>query len=384
MSSLPPDNPDKNSDKNAGKNTAASVFVLKSVVPPMGEYQAQLNDIWASRQFTNAGPKHAQLKSELCNFLDVPYCVLVGNGTFSLMAALAALGVENGEVITTPYTFVASSHCLKPFNLKPRFVDIESDSLTIDPKLVEAAITPETKAIMAVHVYGNPCAIEELQDIATRHNLKLIYDAAHAFGVTYKGRSIFTYGDASSVSFHATKAFHTFEGGAVFSNDPEICDYVRRYRNFGIDNKGTVIQHGLNTKMSELHAAAGIVNLAHYQEHVDLRAALYKRYQKALQDVEGLSFVSYERQENPNYNYCPILIEKGRDALFESLAQNGIYTRKYFHPLLTDMPAFAEYKQHFPVASRVVDQVLCLPIYSDLTPEEQDRVIDTIKNFKGI
>lgn len=358
------------------------IFVLKSVVPPFEEYSAHLRDIWANRHFTNSGPKHAQLKKSLCNFLGVPDIVLLGNGTYALVAALSALGLEEGEVITTPFTFVASAQCLEPLGLTPRFVDIEADGLTIDPKQVEAAITPRTRAILGVHVYGNPCAIEELQAIATRHNLKIIYDAAHAFGVQYKGRSILNYGDASCLSFHATKAFHTFEGGAVVSPSPDLCEYVRKYRNFGIDAAdGAVVQHGLNTKMSELHAAAGLTNLPHYDHLVALRKKLYERYQSELAGVQALRFVSLAKQENANYNYCPVLFDGDRDGLFDALGQAGILTRKYFYPLLTDMPVYAKYKQDFPVASRIVKQILCLPIYPDLTFAEQDRVISIIKNF---
>ncbi len=358
------------------------IFVLKSVVPPFEEYSAHLRDIWANRHFTNSGPKHQELKKRLCDFLGVPDIVLLGNGTYALVAALESLGLEEGEVITTPFTFVASAQCLEPLGLTPRFVDIEPDGLTIDPRQVEAAITPRTRAILGVHVYGNPCAVEELQAIADRHNLKIIYDAAHAFGVQYKGQSLLNYGDVSCLSFHATKAFHTFEGGAVVSRSPALCEYVRKYRNFGIDAAdGAIVQHGLNTKMSELHAAAGLTNLPHYDSLVAMRKTLYGRYQSELADVTGLGFVSFQRQENANYNYCPVLYAGNRDGLFDALGAAGILTRKYFYPLLTDMPHYAQYKQEFPVASRIVKQVLCLPIYPDLTFEEQDRIINIIRNF---
>lgn len=362
---------------------SGSIFVLKSVVPPFEEYSAHLRDIWENRHFTNGGPKHQELKKSLCNFLDVPDIVLLGNGTYALVAALSALGLEEGEVITTPFTFVASAQCLQPLGLTPRFVDIEPDGLTIDPARVEAAITPRTRAILGVHVYGNPCAIEELQAIADKHGLKIVYDAAHAFGVLYQGRSVLNYGDASCLSFHATKAFHTFEGGAVVSPSAAVCEYVRKYRNFGIDAAdGSVVQHGLNTKMSELHAAAGLTNLPHYNRLVALRKTLYGRYQAELAGVAGLSFVSFAKQENANYNYCPVLFDGDRDALFDALGRAGILTRKYFYPLLTDMPAFSAHKQDFPVASRIVKQILCLPIYPDLSFEEQDRVISIIKTFR--
>lgn len=358
------------------------VFVLKSVRPPLDEYQEHLRDIWANRQFTNSGPKHNQLQAELCAYLGVDDCALVGNGTFALMAALSAFGFEGGEVITTPFTFVATAHCLKPLGLTPKFVDIEPQSLTIDPAKIEAAITPETRAILGVHVYGNPCQVEALQSIADKHNLKLIYDAAHAFGVEYHGKSLLNYGDASCLSFHATKAFHTFEGGAVISSDPAIGDFVRRYQNFGITPEdGSIHQHGLNTKMSELHAAAGLVNLPHYETHVAQRKRIYERYQKELSDLAGLSFVSYARQEKANYNYCPVLFENARDEIFNKLAANGIFTRKYFYPLLTDMPAFAAYQEYFPVASRVAEQVLALPIYHDLGEDEQNKLIGIIREF---
>ncbi len=357
------------------------IYVLKSIIPPIEEFKNHIDEIWKNRQFTNDGPKHWELTDKLCNFLRIDDLVLVGNGTYALIAALEAFKFEPGEVITTPFTFVASSHCLKPLNLTPKFVDIEPDGLTIDPQAIEAAITSETRAIMAVHVYGNPCNVEALQDIAERHNLKIIYDAAHAFGVTYKGKSIFEYGDASCVSFHATKAFHTFEGGAVFSPDKSVLDFVRRYKNFGIE-EGVFAEHGLNTKMSEVHAAIGLVNLVHYEEHVARRREMYERYKRELSDILGLSFVSFEKQENANYNYCPILFKGYRDALFEKFKEAGIFTRKYFFPLLTDMPAYASYKENFPVASRIAEEILCLPIYSDLSDEEQDRIIEVVREFK--
>ncbi len=367
---------------SSNQNNEKPILVTKSIVPPMEEFQAHLNDIWTSRHFTNLGPKHAELEKSLCNFLRTPDCVLMNNGTHTLVAALAPFNFKSGEVVTTPFTFVASAHCLEPLGLKPKFVDIEPDGLTIDPGQVEKAITPDTKAILGVHVYGNPCHIEKLQAIADRHKLKIVYDAAHAFGVTYNGQSIFNYGDASTVSFHATKAFHTFEGGAVFSPHAEICEQARRYRNFGMDGNAVVVQQGLNTKMSEVQAAAGLVNLVHYQRHVENRRMLYERYQSELGGVPGLSFVSFESQQNGNYNYCPVLFERGRDELFDAFKRENILTRKYFHPLLTDMPAYAAYKQDFPVASRIAEQVLCLPIYSDLGIEEQDKVIRIVKNFK--
>lgn len=355
------------------------IYVMKAIIPPFEEYQAQLQDVWNNRQFTNDGPKHRELEGALCNFLGVPDTVLLGNGTYALIDALAAFEFEPGEVITTPFTFVASAHCLHPFNLTPVFVDIEPERLTIDPKQVEVAITPKTRAILAVHVYGNPCYIEELQAIADKHNLKIIYDAAHAFGVKYKGQSIFNYGDVSCVSFHATKAFHTFEGGAVFSPHKQVCDYIRRYKNFGVD-EGVFVQQGVNSKMSEPHAAVGLVNLKHYQAHTDARKKIYERYKRELSGVDGLSFVSCDSQEDANYNYCPVLF-KDRDGLFEKFKESGIFTRKYFYPLLTDMPAYAEHKKHFPVASVVADKILCLPIYSDLNQVEQDKIIDIIRNF---
>lgn len=364
---------------STNRKNPTPIYVMKSIIPPIEEYQAHLADIWANRQFTNDGPKHRELEQSLCNFLKVPNTVLVGNGTYALVAALAAFDFEPGEVITTPFTFVASALCLEPLGLTPVFVDIEPDSLTIDPAKVEAAITPKTRAIMAVHVYGNPCMVEELQVIADKHNLKVIYDAAHAFGVKYKGRSIMDYGDASCVSFHATKAFHTFEGGAVFSLNNEVTNYVRRYKNFGIE-EGVFLQHGLNTKMSELHAAIGLVNLNHYQDHVEKRAAIYERYKQELVNVDGLEFVSFAKQEDPNYNYCPVLF-KDRDALFDKFKEAGIFTRKYFYPLLTDMPVFSDHKENFPVASPVAEKILCLPIYSDLSEQEHIKIIEIIKNF---
>ncbi len=355
---------------------------MKSVLPPLDEYHAQLQDIWKNRQFTNSGPKHNELKKKLIEFMGVPDCALVGNGTYALVAAVSAFNLEPGEVITTPYTFVASAHCLHPLGLTPKFIDIERDALTIDPALIEAAITPKTRAILAVHVYGNPCDVEAIDKIAKKHNLKVIYDAAHAFNVSYKGQSIMNYGDASCLSFHATKAFHTFEGGAVISKHREVCDYVRRYRNFGIEpSTGAVVEHGVNTKMSELHAAAGLVNLPHYHAQAAIRKTIYQKYQSALKDVAGLTFVSYDRQENANYNYCPVLFTRGRDALFDKFAQEGIFTRKYFYPLLTDMPAFAQYKQHFPVASDIAEQILCLPIYYDMAEQDHDKIINIIRNF---
>ncbi len=330
---------------------------------------------------TNGGAQHQDFENALSDFLDVPHCIAFANGTLALNAALSLFDLK-GEVITTPFSFVATAHVLKPLGLTPRFVDIEPEGLGLDPVAVEAAITEETSAIFPVHVYGNPCQVEALEKISCQNNLKLIYDAAHCFGVRYKGKSLLSYGDASALSFHATKSFHTFEGGAVIAPDADQATWLQRYKNFGLDAQGAADFEGINGKMNELQAAIGLLNLQMHSEVIHKRKVLYLRYLEQLEDIEGLQFIRPPAGTEPNYAYCPLRIGRSfplnRDALMAKLEEHNIFARRYFYPLITDMPAYCDYKQHFPVATQIAEEILCLPLYPDLSEEDQSRVIDVI------
>jgi dTDP-4-amino-4,6-dideoxygalactose transaminase len=294
----------------------------------------------------------------------------------------------SGEVITTPYSFVATTHAVRRSGLKPVFVDIARSDLNIDPNLIEDRITSETSAIVAVHCYGNPCADGELQRIADTHGLKLIYDAAHAFGVRQRGKPIAARGDFSTISFHATKAFNTFEGGAVISRNLTDKHLVDNLGNFGIADEIEVRRVGGNAKMSEFSAALGLIQLAHFQEVRERRRRVDVRYRSALQAVEGIEMIAIPDGVEPNYSYFPVLITESfklsRDALYEELKSNGVFSRRYFYPLLSTLPMYRELESadpvNLPIATRAAEQILCLPIYHDLDVADQDRIIDLIVN----
>jgi len=363
------------------------IYVTQPSLPDLEEFIPYLREIWDNKILTNNGPMHKQLEKELAAFLGVPYISLFANGTLALVTALQALKIT-GEVITTPYSFVATTHSLWWNNIKPVFVDIEPEFGNLDPEKIEAAITTKTTAIMPVHVYGNPCHVDRIQEIADIYGLKLIYDAAHAFGVKYNGGSILNYGDLSILSFHATKVFNTFEGGAIISHDSATKQRIDYLKNFGFAGETTIMAPGINSKMNEVQAAMGLLQLKTFNENIEKRKTVANRYRELLKDVNGISMLPEPYETVSNYAYVPVFVNEqeygmSRDALYEKLKQNNIFGRRYFYPLISE---FSMYKGldssspgHLSVAHRIANEVICLPIYPELKFESINRIIKIIK-----
>ena len=357
-------------------------------MPPLSELVPLLEQIWETRILTNSGPFHQQLEAELCEYLGVKYISLFNNATIALITALQALKIT-GEVITTPFSFVATSHSLKWQNLTPVFVDIDKNTLNLDPTKIEAAITPRTKAIMPVHCYGNPCDVDAIDLIAKKHDLKVIYDAAHAFGVHCHCGSVLKHGDLSVLSFHATKVFNTFEGGAIVSPDLETKTQIDYLKNFGYENETSVIAVGINGKMSEFNAALGLLQLKYVDGAIAQRQAIAVDYQSRLEGVTGVEIVGPFGQEKANYSYFPILINDefrmSRDELYESLKSIVINTRRYFYPLISEFPMYrylpSSDRSNHPVAFELSNQILCLPIYPGLEPSLIELICDVISSY---
>lgn len=360
-----------------------SIYVTQPVLPELEEFIPYLEQIWNNKILTNCGPLHQQLEKELCEYLGVPYISLFNNGTIALVTALQALGLEQGEVITTPYTFVATAHSIVWNKLTPVFVDIDPQTSNIDPVKVEQAITDKTVAILPVHCYGIPCDVEALQNIATKHNLKLIYDAAHAFGVRHHGKSLLNYGDLSVMSFHATKVFNTFEGGAIVCHSAEMKQRIDRLKNFGIVNESTIDDISLNGKLSEVHAALGLLQLKNIDGTLAARQKIDHIYRSSFIDIKGIRCIERIDLEKDNYSYFPIVISESyplsRDTLFEKLKRHNIFARKYFYPIMTDLTVYKEYQSDTPEAKRLSEQVLCLPLYPNLCMKSVQKIIDLIK-----
>ena len=363
------------------------VYVTRPALPPLEEYLEYLERIWASRVLTNNGPFHQEFEKELADYLGVRYLSLFANGTLALVTALQALGIT-GEVITTPFSFVATTHSLWWNNIKPVFVDIEPDYFTIDPDRIEAAITPQTTAIMPVHVYGNPCRTDAIEKIATRHGLKVIYDAAHTFGVTVNGGSILNNGDLSILSFHATKTFNTIEGGAIICHDEETKRHIDHLKNFGFEDEVTVVEPGINAKMNELQAAYGLVQLKHINEYIEERKSIAEQYREGLAGVRGIRYLNDIEGIRHSYTYFPILINtehygRNRDELYEMLRSHNIYGRRYFYPLISQFPTYRNLPSSdpvkLPVATQAAGQVICLPIYPGLNSSQVERIVSLIK-----
>lgn len=364
-----------------------SIYVTQPYLPPLDEFVPYLREIWDTRILTNCGPFHGQFERALCSYLDVPYLSVFANGTLGLVTALQALRVS-GEVITTPYSFVATSHALLWNGLKPVFVDIDGATLNLDPKKIEAAITPQTTAIVAVHVYGHPCDVEAIGRIADLYNLKVIYDAAHAFGVQCQSGSIARHGDLSVLSFHATKVFTSFEGGAVVCPDEKTKQRIDHLKNFGFVDEVTVVAPGINGKMNEISAAFGLLQLRHIDEAVERRAAIARRYRELLQDVVGITPVGDSGETRQNYAYFPILVGSDypmqRDALYFAMQRQQVFARRYFYPLISEFPMYrglpSASRSNLPVANRIANQVICLPIYPALEMHEVERIAAFIAN----
>lgn len=359
------------------------ITVTSPLLPPLEEFLPYLERIWQSKRLTNNGPFHEELETALAGFLGVPYLSLFNNGTTALITALQALDIRD-EVITTPYTFVATPHALVWNRLTPVFVDIDPHTFNIDPARIEAAITPRTTAIMPVHCYGRPCDVEAIQAIADRHGLRVLYDAAHAFGVDDPGGSILRHGDLSVLSLHATKVFNTFEGGAIISPTLALKQHIDQLRNFGFVDETTVTTVGINGKMSEINAAFGLVQLKHVGQAMHRRRQIDCHYRKRLADIAGIQCLPASATCSANFAYFPILVDDRygltRDALYERLKGQGILARRYFHPLVTELAVYKDAVRTFPtpVAHQAAARVICLPIHPDLRDEDIERVVAVI------
>lgn len=363
-------------DKSRENNK--SIYVTQPSLPDLQEFIPYLQKIWDNKILTNNGPFHQQLEKELAQFLGVPYISLFANGTLALVTALQVLRIT-GEVITTPYSFVATTHSLWWNNIKPVFVDIEPEFGNLDPEKVEAAITPKTTAILPVHVYGNPCKVDRIKDIADIYGLKVIYDAAHCFGVKHKGVGICNYGDLSILSFHATKVFNTMEGGAIICHDEATKKRIDYLKNFGFAGETTIMAPGINSKMNEMQAALGLVQLKHYDENIKKRKAIADTYRKELSNIKGISFLPEPIDTDSNYAYFPIFINEkefgiSRDQLYDMLKKNNIFARRYFYPLISEFPMYTSLESastlNLPTGTRLAEEVICLPLYSELKKED--------------
>lgn len=361
-----------------------NIYVTQPQLPPLDEFLPYMRAIWESKILTNGGPFHEKLENELCTYLGVKHISLFTNATIALVTALQALRIT-GEVITTPYSFVATAHSLLWNGIKPVFTDIDPITLNLDPKKIEAAITPQTTAIMPVHCYGHPCDVDAIQKIADIYNLKVIYDAAHAFGVKCHCGSVLNHGDLSILSFHATKVFNTFEGGAIISPDEKTKTRIDQLKNFGHVGETNVVATGINGKMSEINAAFGLLQLKYIDQAIAKRQLIDAAYREKLKNVKGIYCLNNSGEQLVNYAYFPILVQEdfpvSRDELQQRLKEIGIYTRRYFYPLITEYPMYRGLPSANSInlqnASTASLQVLCLPIYPDLPIE----VIEKISNF---
>ena len=362
-----------------------NIYVTRPFLPPLEEFIPYLEKIWSGKILTNGGPYHQQLEAMLCEHLGVEHVALFTNGTIGLITALQALRIT-GEVITTPYSFVATSHSLLWNGIKPVFVDIDPDTLNLDPSKIEAAITPQTTAIMPVHCYGHPCDVSAIQRIADTYNLRVIYDAAHAFGVENDEGSILKHGDLSVLSFHATKVFNTFEGGGIVCPDLKTKLRIDQLKNFGHAGEVTVVAPGINGKMSEFNAALGLLQLKHIDEALAQRKAIDAAYRERLKGIKGIRCLGDGGAKVPNYAYFPILVEGdyplSRDGLYQALKDHNIHPRRYFYPLISDFPMYrglaSAHRENLPVATVTAQKILCLPIYPGLDMEAIHDVVRVV------
>lgn len=364
------------------------ILVTRSSMPTLDEYVDEIKEIWDNHWLTNMGPKHQKFQEALKEYLNVDNVELLTNGHMALELSMQALGLQ-GEVITTPFTFASTTHAIVRNRLKPVFCDINPIDYTIDVSKIESLITDRTSAIVPVHVYGNICNIEEIERIAKKYGLKVIYDAAHTFGETYQGKGIGCFGDASCFSFHATKVFHSIEGGAVCFRDPELGLKIYRLKNFGIRDQETVDGVGANAKMNEFCAAMGICNLRHIDEEIAKREQVFQRYRERLLHIEGVKLSPIQKNVKSNYAYFPIVIDEtkfgmSRNEVYTKLEQNGIKARKYFYPLTNAFECFhGEFDQNLtPVARYISKRVLTLPMYAELSLQDVDRICDIILECK--
>ena len=365
-----------------------SITVTSPLLPSLEEFFPYLQDIWERKWLTNNGYYHQELEKALCEYLRVPYISLFTNGTLPLITALQALRI-NGEVITTPFSFVATTHSVWWNGIKPVFVDINPQTCNIDPEKIEAAITPKTTAIMPVHVYGTPCDTKKIQEIADKYGLKVIYDAAHAFGVEVNGESILKAGDMSTLSFHATKVFNTIEGGALICQDEKTKQRIDYLKNFGFAGEITVVAPGINGKMDEVRSAYGLVNLKHVNAAIKNRHKVALFYRNSLKDIPGITYMEDISGVKHNYSYFPIFIDANqygmsRDELYFKLKEHNISGRRYFYPLISTFSTYRGLESakpdSLPNATRIANSVICLPMHHDLNEEELHKIIQLIKH----
>lgn len=363
------------------------ITVTSPLLPNLDELNELLKLIWDSKWITNNGSFHQQLEVALAEYLKVPFVSLFTNGTLPLITALQALRIT-GEVITTPYSFVATTHALWWNGIKPVFVDIDRKTGCIDPNKIEAAITPKTTAIMPVHVYGKPCDTKRIQDIADKYGLKVIYDAAHAFGVEVNGESVLNAGDISTLSFHATKVYNTIEGGAMIMHDAKTKQRIDYLKNFGFSGETEVVAPGINSKMDEIRSAYGLLNLRQVDKAIESRHQVAIKYRKALKDIDGIEFWEDMPGVKHNYSYFPIFVHKSygmtRDNLYFKMKEQGVLGRRYFYPLISDFSTYRNLpsatKENLPVATKMAEQVICLPMHHALSDEDVERVLTCIIN----
>ena len=364
------------------------ITVTSPLLPNLEELNKVMQDIWNRKWITNAGHYHELLEAELAKYLGVEYISLFTNGTLPLITALQALGLTKGEVITTPYSFVATSHSIWWNQLTPVFVDIEEETCGMDPAKIEAAITENTVAIMPVHCYGKPCKTEQIDAIAKKHGLKVIYDAAHAFGVRVNGESILNAGDISTLSFHATKVYNTIEGGASVCHSREMKEQIDHLKNFGFEDEVTVVAPGINSKMDEVRSAYGLLNLKQVDTAIEARHKVADTYRTALRDVKGIRFFDDMPGVRHNYSYFPIFVDAEqygmtRDELYEKMKTANVYGRRYFYPLITAFDPYKDYpsatSENLPVATKIANQVICLPMHHALSEWDVERVIECVR-----
>lgn len=362
------------------------ITVTSPLLPSLDDFMPYLQDIWNRKWLTNNGHYHQELEKALCEYLEVPYVSLFTNGTLPLMVALQTLRIT-GEVITTPYSFVATTHSLWWNGIKPVFVDIDMDTCNIDPEKIEAAITPKTTAIMPVHVYGKPCSMERIQSIADKYGLKVIYDAAHAFGVKMNGKSVLNAGDMSTLSFHATKVYNTVEGGALICHDEKMKKRIDYLKNFGFAGETEIVAPGINGKMDEIRAAYGLLNLKQVDVAIEARRQVAIRYREALRKVSGINFMEDMPGVSHNYSYFPIFVDARkygmtRDELYFKMKEQDVLGRRYFYPLISEFSTYRGLEsarpENLPVAHKVADSVICLPMHHALSVDDVRRIIEII------
>ena len=365
------------------------ITVTSPLLPDLSEFSSVLQTIWNSRWITNNGSYHQRLEDALCTYLKVPYISLFTNGTLPLLTALQAMRIT-GEVITTPYSFVATTHSIWWNGCRPVFVDIDPATGNMDPDRIEAAITPKTTAIMPVHVYGKPCDTKRIQEVADKYGLRVIYDAAHAFGVEVNGESILNAGDISTLSFHATKVYNTIEGGAMVMHDAETKKRIDYLKNFGFANEVEVVGPGINSKMDEVRSAYGLLNLKQVDAAIEARHQVAIRYREALRDIEGITFFEDMPGVRHNYSYFPIFVDAEkygmtRDELYFKMKENGVLGRRYFYPLISTFSTYrglpSAAKENLPQAHKMADSVICLPMHHALENADVDRIVSMI-NYK--